>query len=201
VTRAGLVFAVAVVAGCTTVRQLHDPSTLATDGRAIRTRADKALDYGVAVRITATPATIWSILIDTPAYTTWSSSIVRLRGQAKLGAKLELVSRDKPDKTFDLRVTTLDAPRHMVWEDGNWIFLGVRNFTLIPNADGTTTFAMSETLSGGMLGWIEGSLPDFRRSFEAFAADLKRAAEARTAMQANVDAHTSTLVTLNGNEP
>jgi hypothetical protein len=52
----------------------------------------------------------------------------------------------------------------------------VRNFTLIPK-DGGTTFVMSETFSGGMLGMIEGSLPDFTRSFDAFAADLKNKAE------------------------
>jgi len=64
----------------------------------------------------------------------------------------------------------------------------VRTFTLLPAADGTTTFAMSETLSGGMLGMIEGSLPDFRKSFDAFSADLKKVAEARAAAAAALTA-------------
>jgi hypothetical protein len=91
---------------------------------------------------------------------------------------LKLTSIDKPDKVFDLKVTTFDAPKHMVWEDGGMMFLGVRHFTLLPQPDGTTVFAMSETFSGGMLGMIEGSLPDFRKSFSTFASDLKKRVEA-----------------------
>jgi uncharacterized protein YndB with AHSA1/START domain len=175
--KASLFALVLFVSGCTTVRQLRDPSTLAATGRAERTRDEHALDYSVATRIAAPPQLIWSILTDAAAYPTWSSTVVKLDGAVALGSDLKLVSTEAPGKTFGLKVTTLDAPRRMVWEDGGSMFLGVRTFTLIPGADGTTTFAMSETFSGGMLGMIEGSLPDFRKSFDAFAADLKKRAE------------------------
>ena len=56
--------------------------------------------------------------------------------------------------------------------------MGVRTFTLTPNADGTTDFAMREEFLGIMLPMIKGSLPDFGPVFEAYAEDLKRAAEA-----------------------
>ncbi len=36
---------------------------------------------------------------------------------------------------------------------------------------------MVEVLSGVMLPMIKGSLPDFGRAFEAYAADLQREAE------------------------
>ena len=36
---------------------------------------------------------------------------------------------------------------------------------------------MTEAFSGVMLPMIRGSLPDFAPAFEAYAADLKRAAE------------------------
>jgi hypothetical protein len=58
------------------------------------------------------------------------------------------------------------------------MFKGIRTFTLTPNADGTTEFSMKEEFSGLMLPMIKGSLPDFGPVFEAYAADLKRAAEA-----------------------
>ena len=170
-------FAVLALAGCTTVRQLRDPATLDPSGVASRTRTADALDYSVAIKIQAAPEAIWALLIDAPAYTSWNSTIIKLDGAIALGSSIQLTSIDKPDKAFDLKVTTFDAPKHMVWEDGGMMFLGVRHFTLMPQADGTTLFAMSETLSGGMLGMIEGSLPDFTKSFNLFAADLKKRAE------------------------
>lgn len=167
--------------GCTTVRQLRAPSTLPVDAPAERTRTDDALDYSVAVRIAAPPATVWEVLSDAPAYSAWCSTIVSLTGTIALENTIELVSKDAPDRTFELTVSTFDAPRVMVWEDGGSTFLGVRTFTLIDGGNGTTTFAMSETFSGGMLGMIEGSLPDFRKSFDGFAADLKKESERRAA--------------------
>ena len=52
-------------------------------------------------------------------------------------------------------------------------------FTLTPNADGSTEFAMTEEFSGLMLPMIKGSLPDFAPVFETYAADLKCAAEGK----------------------
>ena len=56
-------------------------------------------------------------------------------------------------------------------------FKGVRTFSLLPNADGSTEFSMKEEFSGLMLPLIKGSLPDFAPVFETYAGDLKRAAE------------------------
>jgi hypothetical protein len=57
------------------------------------------------------------------------------------------------------------------------MFKGVRTFTVAPDAEGGTTFAMTEVFSGVMLPLIAGSLPDFGPIFETYAADLKREAE------------------------
>ena len=174
-----LVLVALVASGCTTVRQLRDASTLPVTGRAERTRADKALDYSIAIKIAASPEVIWSVLIDAPSYPAWNTSVLKLDGTIAQDSHIALVSTDAPDRTFKLWVSKFEAPLRMVWEDGGSMFLGVRNFTLSPADDGTTIFAMSETLSGGMLGMIEGSLPDFTKSFEAFAGDLKKQAEAK----------------------
>ena len=52
--------AAVLLAGCTcgTVRELKDPSTLTPDGKAVKTRSDKALDYSVAISIAAKPETV-----------------------------------------------------------------------------------------------------------------------------------------------
>ena len=163
---------------CTTVRQLRAHDTLPVDGKAEKTRTKDALDYSIATRIAATPEQVWAVLTDCPAYPTWNTTVVKLEGTCALGGEIHLVVTDAKDRTFDLKVSTFDAPKKMVWEDGGAMFLGVRNFTLTPDGDGTR-FAMSETLSGAMLGMIEGKLPDFTKSFETFAADLKAKVESQ----------------------
>jgi uncharacterized protein YndB with AHSA1/START domain len=177
------ILATLLATGCTTVRQLRDPTTIPTTGVAEKTRTDNALDYSVSIPIAAPPEVIWAVLTDGPSFTKWNSTVIKLDGTIALGSEIQLTSIDKPDKTFSLHVTTFDAPKHMVWEDGGSMFLGVRHFTLRPGSDGLTIFVMSETLSGGMLGMIEGSLPDFTKSFNGFAADLKKTAEARASVR------------------
>lgn len=165
--------------GCTTVRQLRPAETVPISGKAERTRDKKALDYSIGIAVKAAPELVWAVLTDGGAMMSWNSTLVRFEGTVALGQKVKLVSKVAPDRTFELKVTTFDAPRHMVWEDGGSMFLGVRHFTLLPGGDGGTNLVMSETYSGGMLGMIEGSLPDMTSNFETFAADVKREAERR----------------------
>lgn len=169
--------ALASASGCATVRQLRDPSSLPANGKAEKTRTNDALDYSVAIKIAAPPQAVWNVLTDAPGYTSWNSDLLRLDGKIEPGAKIKLVVKAAPDRTFELTVSTFEAPRKMVWEDGGSMFLGVRTYLLTPSPDGGTVFAMSETFSGGILGMIESSLPDFTQSFESFASDLKKRVE------------------------
>jgi len=185
----GAVIAVALIGGFiyvqtgTNVRQLREHSTLTPDGKAQRTRTEEALDYAVATRISAPPEVIWALLTDAKGYTGWNSTVASIDGEIKQDSTVKLVSKAAPDRTFALRISEFTAPKTMVWEDGGKMFLGVRRYSLLPNADGTTTFAMSETLSGRMLSSIEPKLPDFTANFETIAADLKKAAEAKATAQ------------------
>lgn len=89
-----------------------------------------------------------------------------------------LKSTSSPDRTFNLKVTELTSPSKIVWQDGFApMFKGIRTYTLRPKGDGTTDFSMIEVISGLVLPMIGGSLPDFRPTFEQYAADLKREAE------------------------
>jgi len=185
----GAVIAVVLIGGfiyvqtATIVRQLREHSTLTPDGKAQRTRTEEALDYAVATRISAPPEVIWALLTDAKGYTGWNSTVASIDGEIKQDSTVKLVSKAAPDRTFALRISEFTAPKTMVWEDGGKMFLGVRRYSLLPNADGTTTFAMSETLSGRMLSSIEPKLPDFTANFETIAADLKKAAEAKATAQ------------------
>jgi uncharacterized protein YndB with AHSA1/START domain len=161
----------------TNVRQLTEHAALAPDGKAKKTRTAEALDYAVAVKIAAPPEVVWGLLTDAAKQKAWNSTLTEIAGPIALNQRVKLKTKTGGDRQFDLLVSTFDAPKKLVWEDGGKPFMGVRTFSLTA-AEGGTVFAMNETLSGRMLGMIEGSLPDFTQSFEAYAADLKKAAEA-----------------------
>jgi hypothetical protein len=128
---------------------------------------------------------IWALLTDARRVPEWSSTVTSLDGEIALGRKLALVVPLAPKRTFRPKVTKLVANRAMEWSDGFApMFRGVRTFTLTAKTggltDGVTEFAMVEVFSGLMLPMIRRSLPDFAPAFEAYAADLKRAAERGT---------------------
>jgi uncharacterized protein YndB with AHSA1/START domain len=162
----------------TTVRQLRQPSELRPNGAAEKTRTADALDYSVAIQISAPPQIIWALLTDAKAYPQWSSTVAKVGGTIAKGETIQLTASSVPDRPFPLKVSEVEKNVRMVWEDCSRAFCGVRTFTLIPGPGGaSTTFAMSETLSGRLLPLIEGRLPDFTPEFNAFAHDLKVAAE------------------------
>jgi hypothetical protein len=136
------------------------------------------MNCSIRCDIAASPARIWALLTNASSFPTWNSTVTSLKGRIALGEKLELRVPHDPKRTFTPKVTRLEENRAMEWSDGMApMFRGIRNFVLTPKGDGTTEFAMTETLSGLMLPLVKGSLPDFRPSFEAYAADLKAAAE------------------------
>lgn len=176
--RRALAVTLLLAGGCTTVRQLRDPATLDPDGKASRTRSEDALDYSIAIEIDAPPEVVWATLTDAKGYLSWNSTLVKLDGNIALDGEVELISKVAPDRTFTLTVSAFEPPRRMIWEDGGAMFLGVRQFTLLPKGAGTV-LAMSETYSGFFLSSAEEEMPDFRPSFEAFAEDARREAERR----------------------
>jgi hypothetical protein len=108
----------------------------------------------------------------------WNSTIMRIDGTIALGEKINLVTSIAPQRTFKLRVMEFVPDQKMVWQDGAApMFKGTRQFVLVPQADKSTVFTMTETFSGLMIPMLAGSLPDFRPAFEQYAADLKREAE------------------------
>ena len=173
----GVLGLTAAVQTATVVRQARPVDQLKVNGVAEKTRTDDALDYSVAISIAAPPPIVWALLTEAKAYPQWNSTIVKIDGTIAKAETIRLVTKLSPERTFELKVSELEKGSRMVWADGGKAFSGVRTFTLLPNEGGGTTFAMSETFSGRFLPMIEGSLPDFTPAFNAFAADLKAAAE------------------------
>jgi len=147
------------------------------DGKSRKLEGTRYQEYRVGIRIEAPAAKVFALLTDASGFAVWNSTIVSLEGTLAVGQRIALKAKVAPERTFKLLVSEVDAPRRMVWEDGNRIFRGVRTFTL-DEEGGVTTFTMAEAMTGAFLPQIAPQLPDFGPPFETFAADLKKAAEA-----------------------
>src|SRR5262245_41671639 len=148
------------------------------NGKATDSKSTFKRECTVSITIKEKPEKIWALLTNAANIPKWNSTVISLEGRIALNEKIALKSISSPDRIFNLKVTTLTPPTKLVWEDGAApMFKGVRTYLLTPNADGTTDFNMQEVISGLMLPMIGGSLPDFKPTFEQYAADLKREAE------------------------
>lgn len=168
-----------VGAGCGTVRTIDDEKVAQSHQSAQRFSDADSLAYARCIDINAPAPTIFGLVADVDQWPKWNSTILSASGEAKPHATVKLVAKAAPGRTFKLRVTEFAPPRRMVWEDGMpmGMFSGVRTYTIDDTDSGASRFCMLEVFSGGMLGVIEGDLPDMRPAFDLFANDLKAAAE------------------------
>lgn len=174
----------ALLSACASVAPTEAASPIVLDEPAVVLDGERYLEYRVGATIAAEPEVVWALLTDAESYPAWNSTVIAIDGKIAAGQEIELRSKVDPERTFELTVSTFDENRTLVWEDGGGAFRGVRTFTLTPRGDGTTEFRMAEVFTGSMMGMIEGKLPDFRPSFDAFAADLERAAMERVPVAA-----------------
>lgn len=135
--------------------------------------------YETTTDIAAPVEQVWSILTEAAAYPSWNSTIISMEGVIADGETISLVTTLNPKRTFRLTVSGIEAPSSMVWSDGMplGLFSGVRTFRVASTDDGGSTFSMVERYSGLLAPLITKSIPDMSDSFDAFAADLKVAAE------------------------
>ncbi len=166
----------------------HD-AQIELDGAHDRLEGDQYLHYAVGIHIDAPPEVVWAILTDAPGYTSWSSTVVRLEGDMSLDGSLALVVQADRDRTFDLTVTGLYAPHHMMWQHGDDTFEGVRTFNLTGSRGGTR-FTMKKVFTGSKLPKMAPELPDYGPGFDAFARDLEAEAERRAPTAATAAAGT-----------
>jgi len=139
--------------------------------------------YDASAAIQAPPEAVWAVLTDAQAYPDWDSGVVGVEGRIAQGEKIKVVSEVNPGRAFPVKVTELSPPRRMTWTGGMplGLFKGVRTFTLEPDGDAGTRFAMREEFSGPLLPLIWRSMPDLGPSFEQFARGLKQRAERNSA--------------------
>ncbi len=165
------------LSACATVVPPEAANPIAIGDEASMLEGKRYLEYRVGVNVKAPPEAVWALLVDAPAYPSWNSTVISIDGTIAASERIELKSTVAPERTFPLTVSTFDPSRKMVWEDGGKAFKGVRTFTLTAKEDGSTDVTMAEVLTGIFLPSAQKKMPDFRPSFDAFAADLKAKAE------------------------
>jgi hypothetical protein len=149
------------------------------DGKATSVRQLFSLETTVAIRTQATPERIWAVLTNAPDYPRWNSTILSLEGNMEEGKTVILRAADAPKRTFNIRVTKLVPNEHMVWEDGNWSFGGIRHFVITPTSGGAVDVRMTEKFSGPLSPLVLRMLPPQVPQFEKFMADLKTEVETK----------------------
>lgn len=137
--------------------------------------------FATRIEIESPAEKVWKVLTDLPKWTAWNSTVERTAGNVALGAKVTVFVKQSPGRAFPLRVTALDAPRHMVWAGGMpfGLFRGTRVYELDAPSPRETVFTMREDYSGPLARLIGRSIPDLQPAFDEFAQCLKREAERR----------------------
>jgi hypothetical protein len=148
------------------------------DGQATTTRTPFRLAISVGILIEAPATTIWTLLTDLHAQSTWNSTLGSIAGKVALGERVSFTVPEAPRQTFSPRVVAYDEGKSMVWRLSLWpLLVSDRTYRLKAGPGGATEFTLDEVFRGLLLPLIARTLPDFGLMFERTAADLKAEAE------------------------
>jgi hypothetical protein len=148
------------------------------DGQATTTRTTFRLAISAAILIEAPATTIWPLLTDLHAQSTWNSTLASIDGKVALGERVSFTVPEAPRQTFSPKVVAYDEGHSMVWRlSFGPLLTSDRTYRLKPGPGGSTEFTLDEVFRGLLLPVIARTLPDFGRMFERTAADLKAEAE------------------------
>lgn len=144
------------------------------DGKAVTVKKIFSRETAVGIKIQAAPAIVWALLTNASDFSRWNSTVVSIEGEIKAGNKIKLKSTLDEKRTFNLKVKEFEPEKRLVWGDS----MGNRVYTLKRDGGDTLLFTMTEKIGGPLFPLFAGYIPSFDESFEKFAADLKKEAEA-----------------------
>ena len=135
--------------------------------------------FSASIEINAPAERVWSILTNAKAYPSWNSTVDKVDGEIAARQKVTVYAKATPGRAFPLTVSAFEPATRMVWSGGMplGLFTGARTYTLTPQGT-AVSFTMTEEFTGLMAPLITRSIPDLQPAFDAFARDLKKAAEA-----------------------
>ncbi len=143
-------------------------------GKATTLKTTFSRETSIGIEIKADPAILWALLTNALDYPRWNSTVISIDGNIALGETITLKSILDPKRTFKLKVKEFEPAKRLVWGDGQ----GNRVYELADKGNGTVAFSMTEKIGGLMFPLYAKYIPPFDKSFEQFAADLKKEGEA-----------------------
>jgi len=149
-------------------------ATMAQNGKATTIKKTFSRQTAVSIKISADASIVWSLLTNAADFSRWNSTVISMDGEIKEGEKIRLKSTLDSSRTFKIKIKELEPEKRMLWAGSG----GKREFTIIPNSDGSVTFTMDEKIGGLMFPLYASQIPPFDENFEQYAADLKKEAEA-----------------------
>ena len=145
----------------------------AGEGKAVTMKKTFSRETTVSLGIEADPSIIWALLTRASDFPRWNSTVVFIQGEIREGGSIELKSTLDEKRMFKLKIKEFVPEKRLVWGDA----MGSRVYTLDQGTMGVQ-FTMSEKIGGPLFPLFAGMIPAFDKSFDQFAADLKKEAEA-----------------------
>jgi len=127
-----------------------------------------------SITINATKEKVWKVLTDWEKYPEWNPFIKSIRGELKVGNRIQIQLQGMQ---FKPTILTLNENQELKWLGHLWfkgLFDGEHKFYLTDNGDGTATFEQSEIFSGVLVKLFSKSLDqDTKSGFEQMNRELK----------------------------
>ncbi|MFZ1528273.1 MAG: SRPBCC domain-containing protein [Ferruginibacter sp.] len=145
----------------------------AQNGKAITSKKIFSRQTSVSTSIRADASIIWALLTNAVDFSRWNSTVISVEGNIAPGETIRLRSVLDAKRLFKLKVKEFVPGQKLTWGDT----MGKRDYLLENGPGGTTLFSMTEKIGGPLFPLFAKMIPSFDRSFEQFAADLKKEAE------------------------
>jgi len=148
--------------------------TPASTDKAVTIKKTFSRETAISIDIQADKSILWALLTNASDFPRWNSTVISIEGDIKPGGKIRLKSTLDPKRVFKLSIREFDADTRLVWGDA----MGQRVYMLKSMGQNLTQFTMTEKIGGPIFPLIAKMIPPFDQSFEHYARDLKKEAEA-----------------------
>jgi hypothetical protein len=150
-----------------------------SNGKATTVRKTFSRETNISINIKADSSILWALLTNSVDYPRWNSTIISIVGTIEPMGKIKLTSTLDPKRVFKLKVIEFQPEHLLIWGDA----MGRRKYSLQRITANETEFSMTEKIAGPLFPLFASMIPPFDESFEKFAADLKKEAEAITSIK------------------
>ena len=151
-----------------------EPTKSPKAGKALTIKKMFSRETSVSTPILAAPGVVWALLTNAVDAARWNSTVISISGEIKPGGEIELKSTLDEKRVFKLKIKEFEPEKRLAWGDA----MGTRVYSLEKGKAESLIFTMTEKIGGPLFPLFANYIPSFDASFEQFAADLKKEAEA-----------------------